>query len=166
MSSADPPEPPPLPSELPSQQRPQRFNWRRPQFSVATLLGLLTLVAVVCALGMKLPVVFSYVLSITATGTSVAYVAFLVAGVWEATGRKRLFSGAALACYVFLTLSVEMNGSIWPALALQNYNSYSIAAIFANVIPVVQNITLSGLGGWVALRAARFWQPNEPESSS
>jgi len=159
MSSANQPEPPPLPPEVNTGQ----FNWRRPQFSVATLLGLLTLVAVACVLVLKMPGLGMMLVQLLAEVAFAGYAAFLVAGAWLSNGRSRLFCIAAVATLVLTLLPGAGTAAVGQMLFRDLGMSSGLAYFVWGFVGIVERIALSLFGGWVALRAARYWQPNKTE---
>lgn len=147
------PEPPPFePEEVADRKRP-RF-----QFNTAMLLGAMALVAVVCAVAMTVPALFALLTTALMSSAYVAYASALLSGAWFASGNRRVFCVAALLSLILI---------FWTDFALyvacQDIltglgTPPSLTKYFAPVGVLVVRIALSLFGGWVALRAARFWE--------
>ena len=137
MSSATPP--PPSPDE------------RRPpfQFSMKTLMGTVTFVAV----GLALLAVFpDWVGVLAASVVQVAFVTFIVAGAVFATGTYRTFCIGAVAVQ-FLTQGIAFSHWIFSRFySLQTADAKWIAANLGI------NIAFVSLGGWFCILAQRFWK--------
>lgn len=151
-----PKEPPP--SDAPAGRR---FV---PRFNTASLLGAMVLVAVICTLAMTMPGLLAAVVGILVTAVLVAYAGVLVAGAMVAQGRTRLF---AIAAGVGLAISLwGTPSSAFATYLLDRGGLSSMAALFVwTLIGPLQHIGLSLLGGWIALRATQFWEPESHQPS-
>lgn len=152
-----PPEPPPV--------VPQRKPHRRFRFNTATLLGVMALVAVACTLAMSVPGLLAIGFSLVVTAALTAFAAFLIAGAIVAEGDRRIFAIAAL-----LSLGVSFWGGATGGIALRLLDrgglSWSTAAFVWSLLAPLQHIGLSLFGGWVALRAAKYWRQDSAESAA
>ncbi len=143
------PEPPPIEPRI--AERP-RF-----QFNTAMLLGAMALVAVVCMLAVTVPGLLVTMLGLIATAVLVAYTAFLVAGSLRGSGDYRLF---AMAAATSLLVSIwGAPNTMLPTYFLQGVGLSPVLGtlIWALVAPV-QHVVFSLFGGWISLRAAKFWE--------
>lgn len=146
--------PPPFPGET-IRPRP-RF-----QFSTATLLGTMALVAVVCCLAMVLPWIFAVAAALVAGVLTIAFAAFCIAGVVTAKGDRRLFAIAVLACFV---ISFWAHSTDWVVVQLLDDRGFSsrFATLIWAVISPLEHAALALLGGWIALRSQQFWKQETP----
>ena len=153
----EPPEPPPVVANAP----PPRHRF---QFNTATLLGVMTLVAVLCVLVVSLPWIFALALGFVFAVAQLAFAAFLVAGLFEATGRRRLFAAAALTCLIIELLG-NANQVAYQVLQWWSFSSSQVMGVWTVMAPLA-NILLATFGGWFALRVASYWKakPDEPNS--
>lgn len=147
-------EPPPVARTTEKRRFPLRFN-------TATLLGIMAMVAVVCAVAVAIPWLLAIVASLIATAAMVAYASVLVAGAVVGEGKRRLFAIAALVCLV-VSFWTQATGSIAIHLLDRGGLSGSLAGLLWAFIAPVEHIALSLLGGWIALRTARYWRPANP----
>ncbi len=138
----------------------------RLQFNTATLLGIMALVAVACAVGVTMPTLFAFVVAWMSDAILVAYGGFLLAGVWLAGGNRRLFCFATLGCLVLVTLASMRSTTIGPYFLDRGGLSPAFAYFVWSLLTLAERVLLSLLGGWIALRAATFWQADSPGGSA
>lgn len=135
MSTAPPP-PPPL------EERRQPF-----QFSMATLMGTITLIAVGLGLLMTLPLwVGVLALSIVEVGI----VSFLLAGALFAEDGKRTFCIGAIAVYVF--------GLFHAPIYVVMGSTFQYSSTMQVIANIVGQLVSALLGGSFCLLARRFWE--------
>lgn len=148
------------------------FNWRRPQFRVATLLGLLTVVAAVCAIGAAMPSLLNVAFGLFSELLFIVYPALLVTHIVLRRGNMQLFCIVALAVLwirPWLTSGV-WDSPYWRRLRIEFWgvwlNLPELPSSVGYFISSLEPILASLFGGWVALRAARYWQPDDSNSTS
>lgn len=149
---SDTPEPPPV---EPKNARPS------PQFSLASLLGVMALVAVLSTLGATAPWLLWQLLRILLDAALVGYGVFIALGAWLATERRRIFCIGAL---LGLTMVVWTGFGFTSALHLDSQTPWGGAGwlvVGTTSLRSLERIVLSLFGGWVALRAAAFWQSDD-----
>lgn len=131
------------------------------RFNTATLLGAMALVAVVCVLAMTVPELFAIALSLLASGVIVAYASALTAGTFVTRGSRQLFAiGAAVALVISMWGMPTSNITVY---WLDNRGlSPLLATLVWAVVSPLKHIVLSLLGGWVALKTARYWRTDNP----
>lgn len=134
-----------------------------PRFNTAMLLGLMALVAVVCALGMTAPGVLVTMAGILATGVVVAYAGVMVAGALVAQESRRLFAVAALVGLAVSAWGVP-NAMIATYFMDRGGLSPIMAAFLWSLAVPFQHIGLSLLGGWIAVRAAGYWETKSEDA--
>lgn len=149
----DSPEPPPITPG--AKQRKPRLR-----FNTATLLGVMSLVAVACFVVVAIPWLLAVVATLVASAALVAYAAFLIAGAVVAKGNKRLFAIASIACLV-VSCWTQATGNITMYFLDRGGMSGTAAGMLWAFIAPIEHVALSLFGGWVALRAAKFWHSDE-----
>ena len=139
MSTAPPPPPPEEP-------RP------RIQFSMATLMGTVTLIAVGLTLIVALP---AWVGVLFITILRVGFLIFLIAGAFFAKGNRRTFCIGAIATqFLMQDFMVIRYSAFSPNSILRDNLLLTIANEGINLGVVL-------LGGWFCVRARRFWEHYE-----
>lgn len=140
MATTTPPPPPP---EEP----------RRPfQFSMATLMGAITLVAVGLAVIVAAP---AWVGGLLITVLRVGFLIFLFAGALFAKGSSRTFCIGAIATQFLVQDFMVVHASsrsnaIWREFPLSAATSEGV------------NLAVVLLGGWICIRARQFWEERNP----
>ena len=122
---------------------------RRPpfQFSMATLMGTMTLVAVGLAVLFVFP---AWAAVLIASVVSVTWIAFLAAGAFFGKLTARTFCIGALAAHWLARIDVAY-------LAAFPKSSWEFNSVYA-VLHLVGVILADVFAGWVCIRARRFWE--------
>lgn len=152
-----PVEPPPLQEGTPKRKFVPRYN-------TAMLLGAMAILAVVCTMAMSVPYLVMAILATTSLVAQVVFLGFFVAGAWLAHGRQRLFALAVLASLTATFWGGETGTFATVISDWMGWSRVSRAYILSILMPV-QQMALALLGGWIALRAAHFWEVKSADSS-
>ncbi len=151
------PEPPPFDPAT----KPRRHRF---QFNTATLLGAMVMVSVICGIAVTVPGLLAIGFSLVVTAALTAFAAFLIAGSIVAAGERRIFAISALVS-LGVSFWVGATGGIALQLLDRGGLSWTNSALVWSILAPLQHIGLSLLGGWVALRAASFWESDgQPRS--
>ncbi|MGI9456219.1 MAG: hypothetical protein ACR2NU_06620 [Aeoliella sp.] len=146
-------QPPPFKPASPSQPDRPRL---KPQFSMRALFLALTLCAVFFGLVAIVPGITIFLLSLSLMVVQVSLASALLAGALVTEGRKRIFCVAALSAFV---LSFWMHWDLDSSISFgRNRGDFLAQAARVSLIAGVR-IGLALLGGWIALVATRYWQP-------
>lgn len=138
-----------MPLEAPLPVPPER---RPPiQFSMATLMGAMTLIAIGLAVFLVLPY---WIAILTIAIAQIGLLAFLIAGAFFGTGRDRTFCIGAVATQ--LLLLTNSAGSFGDSVTLWLRTSVSLRPDSV-IFPIVRIMAVL-FGGWVCVYARRFWE--------
>lgn len=151
-----------------SEANPSPFSrWpRHPRlrFTTSTLLGLLTVAGIACALVVAVPWLLLLLLMVARSAVLVAYAGILVSGACSAAGNRRLFCIAALVALVLLYFQPDADVRIVSYIR-SNFQVTSGVTLFTwGWINALLTIGLSLASGWIAVQAQQFWKSDQPSS--